>query len=105
MNAFQVARYLRCVLDDDRRNEGEPAYTRADEGAAMLRSDTQQLETRGPELRPALLPRTADPDRFTEISLIEEARRVGLCVTCDHAPTCSYRRMQTGPVIHCEEFT
>ena len=104
MNAFQVARYLRCVLDDDRRNEAEAAHTRADEGAAMLRSDTQQLETRSPQSRPAL-PGTADTDRFPEVSLIDEARRVGLCVTCDHSPTCSYRRMQTGPVIHCEEFT
>jgi hypothetical protein len=71
----------------------------------MLRIDTQQLETRSPQSRPVLLPGTPRTDRFAEISLIEEARRVGLCVTCDHAPTCSYRRMQTGPVIHCEEFT
>jgi hypothetical protein len=71
----------------------------------MLRSITQQLETRSPQSRPALFPGTADTTRFAEVLQIEEARRVGLCVTCDHAPTCSYRRMQTGPVIHCEEFT
>ena len=71
----------------------------------MLRNDTRQLENRSPQSRLDLLPGTAGTDRFAEISQIEEARRMGLCVTCDHAPTCSYRQMQAGPVIHCEEFT
>jgi hypothetical protein len=29
----------------------------------------------------------------------------GLCVTCDHAPTCMYVGDAERPVMHCEEFS
>lgn len=69
----------------------------------MSRRDTCEVSAPSHELR-AWRPDASDWNPRAAIALIEEARRVGLCVTCDHAPTCSYRQRQPGPVLHCEEF-
>lgn len=39
------------------------------------------------------------------VGLLVEAGRLGLCATCEAAPTCCYRSRQDGPVLYCEEFT
>ncbi len=72
----------------------------------MFRDDNSQAgvpANNQPPLR-AWRPDASDENSRAAIALIEESRRLGLCVTCDHAPTCFYRLRQNGPVLYCEEF-
>lgn len=69
----------------------------------MLRSDTFEVPRPRQELG-TWRPDASDWNPRATIALLEEARRVGLCVTCDHAPTCFYRHRQLDPVLYCEEF-